>query len=384
MSQSINPVSNLENELSLSATNPETNDSVDLPLNPAGYEIGNILFQSFLVAGERYIKSGRARPGTDEAYFEELFKNLTPEKQAPIMRRYFDNQAKLEPKERVKVLGDLADLKPESPLTLDVTAAKLFESPLYLSYLTPIASFRSTLGKKRPPQLTVTPTANPATASASNRLTLRLEHLIVEESQDDYWVWWPFVGKKVYNTVDEVSLQIVSIDENGDVGKSSFNLGSIKEGQKKTFNNLILQNFNLHEGTQFPKKYIACIYAVEKDWGGASALLEKAATWAKDKIKKELIARGIDYVGGIFGVNLPNDVINFIANAIQKFLHELIDWIKGLFGDDVLGSHAHTAIIHSYTQNWNGTGTKQSKSWDCVFAGAGGRWRTRMHWRLES
>ena len=382
MSQSTNPVSNFGNELSLSATNPETNDSVDLPLNPAGYEVGKIIFQSLLVAGERYINSGRARPGTDEAHFEELFKKLTPERQAPIMRRYFANQAKLEPKERVKVLGYLADLKPESPLTLDVTAAKLFESPLYLSYLTPIASFRSTLSKKRPPQLTVTPTANPATAS--KWLTLRLEHLIVEEAQDDYWIWWPFIGKTVYNTVDEASLQIVSIDENGDVGKSSFDLGSIKEGQKKTFNNLIIERFSLNEGTKFPKQYTACIYAVEKDWGGASAFLETAATWAKDKIKKELIARGIDYVGGSLGVNLPKDVIDFIANAIQGFIHKLIDWIKSLFGDDVLGSDVRTAIINGYTQNWNGTGTKQSKSWDCVFAGAGGRWRTRMHWRLES
>ena len=381
MSQNINPSANLENALERSSTIPETNDSVALPLNPAGYELGNILFQGFLVAGERYMNSGRARPDTDEARFEELFKELTPDKQAP-MRRYFASQAKLEPKERAKVLGDLADLKPEDPLTLDVTAAKLFESPLYMSYLAPIASFRSTLTKQPAPQLTVAATANQATAS--NRLTLCLEQLTVEEAQDDYWLWVPFKGKKVYNTVDEVSLQIVSIDENGDVGKSSFDLGSIKEGQKKTFNNKILQKFNLHEGTNFPKQYIACVYAVEKDWGGANEFLEKAAALAKDKITKELIARGIDYVGGIFGVNLPPDVVDFLANAIQGFLHYLIDWIKKLFGDDVLGSQTGTATIHSYTQNWKGTGTKQSQSWDWVFAGAGGCWRTRMHWRLES
>src|SRR4028119_680711 len=381
MSQNINPSAHLENALERSSTIPETNDSVALPLNPAGYELGNILFQGFLVAGERYMNSGRARPDTDEARFEELFKELTPDKQAP-MRRYFASQAKLEPKERAKVLGDLADLKPEDPLTLDVTAAKLFESPLYMSYLAPIASFRSTLTKQPAPQLTVAATANQATAS--NRLTLCLEQLTVEEAQDDYWLRVPFKGKKVYNTVDEVSLQIVSIDENGDVGKSSFDLGSIKEGQKKTFNNKILQKFNLHEGTNFPKQYIACVYAVEKDWGGANEFLEKAAALAKDKITKELIARGIDYVGGIFGVNLPPDVVDFLANAIQGFLHYLIDWIKKLFGDDVLGSQTGTATIHSYTQNWKGTGTKQSQSWDWVFAGAGGCWRTRMHWRLES
>jgi hypothetical protein len=34
----------LKNALELSSTIPETNDSVDLPLNPVGYEIGNILF----------------------------------------------------------------------------------------------------------------------------------------------------------------------------------------------------------------------------------------------------------------------------------------------------------------------------------------------------
>ena len=381
MSQATNPVSNWGDDLELSSASPETNDSVDLPLNPAGYELGNILFQGLLVAGERYINSGRARPGTDEAHFEELFKELKPETQAP-MRRYFASQAKLEPKERAKVLGHLADLKPEDPLTLDVTAAKLFESPLYMSYLTPIASFRSTLSKDPAPQLTVAATANQATTS--NRLTLRLEKLTVEEAQDDYWIWWPFVGKKVYNTVDEVSLGIVSIDENGDVGKSSFDLGSIKEGKTKTFDNKILQNFNLHEGQGFPKQYTVCVYAIEQDWGKYGKFIDKVAAFAKEKIKKELIARGIDFVGGIFGVNLPPDVVDFIANAIQGFLHKLIDWIKKLLGDDVLGSQAGTATIHSYTQNWKGTGTKQSKSWDWVFAGAGGRWRTRMHWRLES
>ncbi|HAZ46194.1 MAG TPA: hypothetical protein DDW76_27100 [Cyanobacteria bacterium UBA11369] len=94
MSQATNPVSNWGDDLELSSASPETNDSVDLPLNPAGYELGNILFQGLLVAGERYINSGRARPGTDEAHFEELFKELKPETQAP-MRRYFASQAKL-------------------------------------------------------------------------------------------------------------------------------------------------------------------------------------------------------------------------------------------------------------------------------------------------
>jgi hypothetical protein len=44
MSQNINSSANLENALELSSTSPETNDSVDLPLNPVGYEIDNILF----------------------------------------------------------------------------------------------------------------------------------------------------------------------------------------------------------------------------------------------------------------------------------------------------------------------------------------------------
>jgi hypothetical protein len=97
-----------------------------------------------------------------------------------------------------------------------------------------------------------------------------------------------------------------------------------------------------------------------------------------------LIARGIDYVGGIFGVNLPPDVVDFIANAIQGFLHYLIDWIKKLFGDDVLGSHTGTATIHSYIPEleryWNeaipilGLGVCRC------------RWMLahQMHWRLES
>ena len=58
MSQATNPVSNWGDDLELSSASPETNDSVDLPLNPAGYELGNILFQGLLVAGERYREMG--------------------------------------------------------------------------------------------------------------------------------------------------------------------------------------------------------------------------------------------------------------------------------------------------------------------------------------
>lgn len=376
MSQKINPSANLENVLESSSTIPETNDSVDLPLNPAGYELGNILFQSFLIAGERYMNSGRARPDTDEAHFEEMFKDLTAETQAP-MRRYFARQAKLEPKERAKMLGDLADLKPEDPLTFDVTAIKLFKSPLYMSFLAPIASFRSTLSEQPDPQLTVAATANQPTAS--NRLTLRLEEVAVLDSQDAFL--------KIFNKIDEVSLGIVSIDENGDVKRGSVKLGSIKEGKKKTFDNKLLWSFNLREGQGLPNHYAVHVLGIELDWKGASKFLEKAAAYAKDKIVKKLLELGEKFVGGVLGRNLPPEVANFVANAINGFILKLLDWLRRVFGDsadDVLGSHVRTATIHSYTQNWKDTGTKRSKSWNWVFAGEGGVWRTRMHWQLES
>ncbi|MEJ1403852.1 MAG: hypothetical protein RPU73_08295 [Candidatus Sedimenticola sp. (ex Thyasira tokunagai)] len=72
-------------------------------------------------------------------------------------------------------------------------------------------------------------------------------------------------------------------------------------------------------------------------------------------------------------------------SKIQGLFDSLIDWLADLFtnNDDVLGQHVRMANIHSYTGNWCSSGTKRPSPWEWVYAGEGGRWRTRMHRLLE-
>lgn len=385
-----------------------TQESDGLAHDRFSEQLGENMFQSFLLAGERYLSAGLRRPGTDEALFAELFDELTVPAQ-DLLSGYFRRQQHLALPQRTALLGPLVDLKITDSLNFAVTARSLPTLRMARGALPSLFPARAGEQPLAPPVAPLGgplgvamgggPAASPAAAAAvapavaltssagggKQRLHLRLESVRVEEAQDDYYIWYPFVGKKVYNQTDELAFGIVEVDETGDVKYRSHKFGQLKEGGTKTFSDERISSFNILEGgDRFPKSYSCIVTAIERDDGGYNDFIKKAADYAKKKVKELVNAPSIRSGAANYGVVIPPSVANAIAGVVHQFTYKLIDWLSSLFKnkDDVLGSHVRKATLNSYTGTWTSSNTYQSDSWEWVFSGAGGRWRTRMHWLL--
>lgn len=356
------------------ATTPSI--SSDLTLNLEAVELGRNLFQSFLLAGERYLQANLQRPNTDEARFRDFYTALPAEAKEPIAS-YFKRQAGLDLSQRAQILGSLTNLRIEAPLTIYQTAPVLTATPAFREVVRQVVTTRSKyLVPAQAPKIA------PAPKTDFDVLRLYVNKLTVEESQDDYSI--PLLG--TFNTTDEVTLGYICVDETGEVNYGSQTIGDISEGNTKSYpgDGLSLYGFDLHEGASFPKYYSIMVSAIERDNGGYNDLLAKGAAYVKDKVTKELLARGIVATGAYFGVTIPPTVANYIANVVKSFFDKLIDWLGNLLKnkDDVLGTATATATINGLNGAWLSTGTLVDKPFDWVFSGAGGRWRTTMHWQL--
>lgn len=354
--------------------------SADLALDTTAVDLGRNMFRSFLLAGERYLQAGMQRPDTDEARFHSFYEALPAPVQEPL-KGYFKRQAGLDLSQRAQLLGTLTNLTIETPLRLHRTATELVATPNFRHLITELGRMRQLNPQPIPPATR----SRSAATTDFNVLRLYLNKLTVEEAQDDYRIWYPFVGWKTYNTTDEVSLGLIWVDETGEVSHKAVTIADINEGNSKTYpgDGLELNLFNLHEGALFPKFYSIMVAAVERDNGSYNQVLAKAAQYVKDKVNKELLGRGIVQVGAYFGVSIPPEVANYIANIVKSFFDSLINWLKGLLSndDDVLGTKTATATIHGLQGGWS-TGGLKAPPFDWVYAGEGGRWRTTMHWQL--
>lgn len=363
-----------------------------LVLDSKGVELGQNMFQSFLLAGERYLQANMQRPNTDEARFRDFYTALPTTAKEPIAS-YFKRQAGLGSTQRAQLLGSLTNLHIETPLTIYTTAPVLTAAPAFKALSDQILNnrlkFASLTAQPKeplaPPASAPTPPPPappaPAPAPAFDLLRLYVNKLTVEKSQDAVWTPFGYV-----NTTDEVTLGYVAIDENGDVSKGNMTVGDIEQGHTKNYpgDGAKLVGFNLHEGTTFPKFYSVSVYAIERDSGGYNDMLQKAADYAKDKVTKEMLARGITEVGGYFGITIPPSVANFIANVVKSFFDKLVNWLANLLSnaDDVLGIDTVTATIYNLNSMWNSSGTLSAPPFDWVADGQGGRWRTTMHWQF--
>lgn len=351
------------------------NTSSDLTLNLRGVELGQNIFQSFLLAGERYLQANMQRPNTDEARFRDFYAALPVEAKEPITS-YFKRQAGLNLAQRAQIIGNLTNLRIESPLTIYQTAPVLTAAADFQNIARQIITNRGNQPSPPPPA----PPTPPATDF--DVLRLYVNKLTVEKAQDAYSI--PLLG--TFNTTDEVTLGYIGVDETGDVSYGNQTIGDIAQGSSKSYpgDGLKLYGFNLHEGNSFPKFYSMTVVAIERDNGGYNQVLQKAADYVKDKVTKELLARGVIGAGAYFGITIPPDVANYIANVVKTFFDKLINWLAGLLhnDDDVLGTATATATINGLNGAWVSTGNLVDKSFDWVFSGQGGRWRTTMHWQL--
>lgn len=361
---------NIPNKLS-----PNVNGDLELDAETA--ELGERMFQTFLLAGERHVTAKAARPGAEEARFAALYRALPVEGQQAL-DGYFRRQATLPPAERAQVLGRLASLRPTDSLSFADVAPDLLGKTAVQQVLQVgrQAAEAARSGGTSPGAAQGGASSDVVAGGAATKLRLMLTRLTVEDSQDATTV----LGVTV-NPSDETSLGVVAIDETGDVKASTHTLNSLKAGQSQTFGGagLKLFGFSMTEGTTFPKAYSVTVYAIERDDGKYNALVNEAAAYAKTKVTEEMIAQGINIYTG---ATLPPVVVQFVSKLLKKFFDKLLDWFASLLKnkDDVLGQKTRTATIHSYAGNWSSSGTQNSAPWDWVFSGQGGRWRTTMHW----
>lgn len=355
-------------------TNMNTNQ--DLTIESGAYKLGEHFFQSFLLAGERYLNSGLAREGTDEVRFGEFYGALQSQQQH-LLKGYFKRQATLDLAQRVSILPEMVPLRIQDPLTFATTTKTVATSPSMRTTMNALAAWKAeakSLAANRPTRTTARAAATPD----YNRLVLRLEEVQVTKAQDKVLI---------FDDIDEVLLAVVTIDETGDVKRQSHNIGAIKEGQRKNFGNFRLTSFNLTEGgaDRWPKSYTAHVYAIERDNGGYNDLLDHATDFIKEKITEELIALGITAGSTAAKYPIPPEIARIVANVAKGFFDNLVDWLAGLLfnADDLLGQQTQLVTLQNFNDGWGNTNSNRSPAWRWTFTGADGRWVTRMHWLLE-
>lgn len=374
----------------------------DLSINLAGLEAGRTAFKSFLLSGERN-ESGLTRENSDEAKFARFFEKI-PQEQAKILEGYFRRQKLLSLSQRKTLLGeDLTNISINTPLTTHTTSRQMLQK----------SAIRNSFGGTFPKALGVPPQPNgetepdvpgdgtngvdhvgkltdvPGTVLIGSQITtgiqFELERLRVTKSQDAFSIF----GRS-FNTTDEVTLSLIKINEIGEVSSESHDLGDIKDGETKTFDNKVLCSFDVpsagaNEPKKYPKIFTANLYAIERDQGGYNDFIEAGAGYVQEKVTEELIANGIISLGEKLGITIPPSVANYIASYVKGFFDEFVDWLSGLFenADDVIGLHTRAASINSLSAAFNDTDKVDSRTVTWHFFGADGGWETKTHWSLK-
>jgi hypothetical protein len=321
------------------------------------YDIGRRYFQAFLLAGERNVVSSMRRADTAEARAAGLLEAVSPEYRT-LMANYFRRQSALDAVQRAELLGPLARLKITDALTVGTVAGDLLAGG-------PAAEAAVGNGGE--------PVAEAGMSATPDKLRLMLDWYKVEDVQDS--APWPFTAK------DEVTLALVAIDETGDVASVAHNIGSLKKGQTKSYAHpgLKLYGFNMTEGSTFPKAYSVTLYAMDRDDGGYNQFLGAAADYARQQVKEEMIARGIN----IYTQNtIPPEIVNWVASVVKGLFDGLVTWLAGLLHneDDVLGQTIRSATVGSYGGVWSTTGTLEAEHKQRVISGKGGRHRFQTYW----
>jgi hypothetical protein len=324
-----------------------------------GYDTGRRYFQTFLLAGERNVVSSMRRADTAEARAANLLEAVSPEYRT-LMANYFRRQSTLSAVQRAELLGPLANLKITDALTVDRVAGDLMDGG-------PTADLITTAGNG------AKPAAPAGVAATPDKLRLMLDWYKVEDVQDG--TVWPLTAK------DEVTLALVAIDETGDVASKAHNIGSLKQGETKSYKHpgLKLFGYDMTEGTKFPKAYSVTLYAMDRDDGGYNQFLGAAANYAKQQVTEEMIKRGINIYAQ---QTIPAEIVNWVASVVKGLFDGLISWLAGLLHneDDVLGQTIRSATVGSYGGVWSATGTLEAEHKQRVISGKGGRHRFQTYW----
>lgn len=177
---------------------------------------------------------------------------------------------------------------------------------------------------------------------------------------------------------DEIALAGVSVDESGDTKKiTEFMVrDDFDDGEQKVYSPpKQFTFFSLLEGTTWPKSYAVTLILAEKDMGGLSDFLTKL--W--EKVKGKVLEAVAAAIGGAIGSTVPG-LGTLVGTVVGWVLGKFIEWLIGLFQDDIFAPITLTASIPSLGATWSGK--TDSPEGEVKWTGYGGEYRLVFDWRL--
>ena len=203
----------------------------------------------------------------------------------------------------------------------------------------------------------------------SNRLRLRVNKVWCANETNS-----PFVGEAGR---DDMWVGGTSVDETGDTVKEPpIKLGQFDNKQTKTYSPpLEFANFNITEGSAFPKSYLVTLVLCEKDDGKKfKQYLDKIQEAIKQEVRKELLKAGVDF--GPIGI--------ILAEIAAWCFGELVDYISSGWKDTVFRPVTVRANIGGYEAVWNDTKRKDSKNRMLQTKAPAARYQLWYDWQLYS
>jgi hypothetical protein len=303
-------------------------------------------------------------PDSGEQLFLSRFNQLNQTKRRIAVIKVMDS-VKAPDSERKKFYGDLAAVNLRLSTTVEQQARKL---TLPASIKFPMSHLISL--SQTPGQVLVTHSIEGLTPQqTTDNLELRIHKVkCVDETNPEFW------GD------DEIALGGVAVDETGDTHKiSQFLVGSsFDDGEQKTYSPpKRFTSFNLREGDKFPKTYCVTLALSEKDMGGFADFLNKL--WSK--VKEKVLALVAAAVGGAIGTAVVPGLGTIVGAAVGWALGKLVDWLIGLFGDDVFKPITVCVNIPSLNARWPG-GKTDSPEGVLTYKAFGGTYQLTFDWRL--
>ncbi|HEX5110647.1 MAG TPA: hypothetical protein VFV95_19490 [Vicinamibacterales bacterium] len=178
---------------------------------------------------------------------------------------------------------------------------------------------------------------------------------------------------------DEIALGGLSVDETGDTKQvGQFTVRSdFDDGEQQVYvPPRRFTFFNLREGTTFPKDYAVTLVLAEKDMGGLHDFIVKL--W--EKVKSKVLEYAAAAVGAAVGSATFPGLGTIIGAVVGWALGKLIEWLIGLFSDDIFTPVTLTCKINGLANLFTGNKTDSPEGLT-TFSGYGGRYSLTYDWR---
>lgn len=185
---------------------------------------------------------------------------------------------------------------------------------------------------------------------------------------------------------DEIAIAGVSVDEDGDTKRinEKYVGGGFDDGDTKNYSpHWHYHWFGAHEGKGWPKNYFMTLILAEKDHGGLSNFLNKVWKRVKDMVKSQ-----VDRLGALIGSYLPwylKWLGSIISWAVNWVINRFVNWIIGIFEDDIFPPRTVTTRIYSYGARWrhaDGKLRNYSPRRRAHFYGHGGHYYVEYYWKM--